>query len=34
MANQLAVSLLSQQRSKLFVQDLSHVYCDEAESAH
>lgn len=33
MANQLAIFLLSQQRSKVFVQDLSHVYRDEADAA-
>ena len=33
LANQLAISLLSQQRSKVFVQDLSHVYRDEADAA-
>lgn len=33
LANNLAVSLLSEERSKVFVQDLSHLYRDEADAA-
>lgn len=33
MANQLAISLLSGDRAKVYVQDLSHVYRDEADAA-
>lgn len=33
MANQLAISVLSGERTKVFVQDTSHVYRDEADAA-
>lgn len=33
MANQLAISVLSGENSKVFVQDTSHVYRDEADAA-
>jgi threonine aldolase len=33
MANQLAISLLSGDRAKVYLQDLSHVYRDEADAA-
>ncbi|MBA2612364.1 MAG: aminotransferase class I/II-fold pyridoxal phosphate-dependent enzyme [Bacteroidetes bacterium] len=33
MANQLAISVLSEEKTKIFVQDTSHVYRDEADAA-
>ncbi|WP_290795885.1 threonine aldolase family protein [Flavihumibacter sp. UBA7668] len=33
MANQLAISLLSGDRAKVYLQDLSHIYRDEADAA-
>jgi threonine aldolase len=33
MANQLAIAVLSGENTKVFVQDLSHVYRDEADAA-
>ena len=33
MANQLAIAILSEQNTKVFVQDTSHVYRDEADAA-
>lgn len=33
MANQLAIAVLSDENTKVFVQDTSHVYRDEADAA-